>query len=463
MTAARRDTIAPMATRTAPFTESKILRAYAEKTPGSRSLHTRAKALLPNGVTHVGRYLEPHPVYIDRATGSRKQDVDGNEYIDYLGGHGALILGHNHPAVVRSVLAQVERGTHYGASHQLEVEWAELIRELIPSAERVRFTVSGTEATHLALRLARAFTGRTKIVRFAGHFHGWHDQVSFPPEGAPGITPGLLNDTLIVAPNDAGRVEELLSSRGDIAAVILEPTGATFGQIPTGSEVLHRLRETTARLGALLIFDEVISGFRCSPGGAQELCGVKPDLTTLAKILAGGYPGAALAGRSDVISALEFTAREGRIEPPRVSHQGTYNASPVSAAAGIATLEQVRDTDALAHANRIAAAIRDGINEVSRRRGWRWCAYGLFSDFHLYRGEASPEDIYASRVPWRELKGAIPVELVHKIRAGFLLHGVDVASWPGGLVSAAHTEQDVARTVEAFEAAFGMLAEEGGL
>src|SRR5947207_1052009 len=199
-----------MATQTTPMTESKIFRAYAEKTPRSRALHERAKALLPNGVTHVGRYLEPHPVYIERAAGSRKWDVDGNEYVDYFGGHGALILGHNHPAVVDAVTAQIPKGAHYGASHALEVEWAELIHQLIPSAERVRFTISGTEATHLAIRISRAFTGKSKIIRFAGHFHGWHDSVCFPAGGAAGIPSGVVEDMLIVAPNETARVEELM-------------------------------------------------------------------------------------------------------------------------------------------------------------------------------------------------------------------------------------------------------------
>lgn len=456
-----RDTISRMTPQTVPLMESKILRAYADKTPRSRALHERAKALLPNGVTHVGRYLEPHPVYIERASGSRKWDVDGNEYVDYFGGHGALILGHNHPTVLEAVMAQAHRGAHFGASHALEVEWAELIRELIPSAERVRFTISGTEATLLALRISRAFTGKTKVIRFAGHFHGWHDHVCFPPGGAPGVLSGIVDEMLIVTPNDTARVEELLSSHNDIAALILEPTGATFGQIPTAGDVLRSLRELTSRHDVLLIFDEVISGFRCSTGGAQRFYGVTPDLTTLAKILAGGYPGAALAGRADVLSMLEYYQDGGSIQPPRVVHQGTYNAGPVSAAAGIATLQTIRGTDAVERASGTAAAIRDGMNAAIRRKGLPWCAYGLFSDFHLHRGNASPEDIYAGRVPWQQLKSAISPALAYKVRTGFLLHGVDVVAWPGGLVSAAHSDQDVDRTVEAFERTLEMLLAEG--
>jgi glutamate-1-semialdehyde 2,1-aminomutase len=450
-----------LTTQTATGIESKILQGYAERTPGSRTLHERAKSSLPDGVTHVGRYLEPHPIYVERAAGSRKWDVDGNEYVDYLGGHGALILGHNHPSVLEAVAKQVQKGAHYGSSHRLEVEWAELINQLIPSAERVRFTVTGTEATLLALRVARASTKRTKVIRFAGHFHGWHDHVCFPEGGAPGVVAGIVDDTLIASPNDIEQVERWLS-REDVAAVIIEPTGATFGHVPTTGETLRRLRELATQYRALLIFDEVISGFRCSPGGAQRFYGAIPDLTTLAKILAGGYPGAALAGRADVLGLLEYRQGE-QLQLPLVTHQGTYNAGPVSAAAGIATLQQVRDTDVLDRANSTAAAIREGINLVARRRGLKWCAYGEFSDFHLYRGEASPEEIHAGKVPPKELKGSMPLGLVNKIRAGFLLHGVEIAAWPGGFASSVHTQEDVDRTVSAFESTFAMLAAEGEL
>ena len=446
---------------TAPALESKILRAYEEKTPRSRALHEQAQTLLCNGVTHVGRYLEPHAVYVERAAGSRKWDVDGNEYVDYFGGHGALILGHNHPAVVEAVAAQVPKGVHYGASHVLEVQWAQLIHEMVPSAERIRFTNTGTEATHLGLRIARAFTGRNKIIRFAGHFHGWHDHVCFAPGGAPGILPGIVEETLIVDPNDTARVQELLASRDDIAALILEPTGATFGHIPTSADVLRELREATERYGVLLIFDEVVTGFRCSPGGAQQFYGVIPDLTTLAKVVAGGYPGAALVGRADVLGMLDYRRVDGRIQPPPVMHQGTYNANPISAAAGIATLTEIRDHGVTERANRTAAAIRAGFNEVIQRRGLSWCAYGEFSDFHIYCGGATVDEIYAGKVPWRQLKGGITMELAHKIRTGMLVNGVDITGWPGGVVSAAHTEEDVRLTVAAFDATVAMLQAEG--
>ena len=399
----------------------------------------------------MGRYLEPYPIYVDRAAGSRKWDVDGNEYVDFFGGHGALILGHNHPAVMDAVSTQLARGVHYGASHQLEVQWAELIQQMVPSAQRLRFTVTGTEASLLALRLARAFTGKPKIVRFTGHFHGWHDHVCFPAGGAPGIVEGVVEDILILPPNDMDAVRSCLEQRDDIAAVILEPTGASFGMVPTGGDFLRQLREVTSRHGVPLIFDEVICGFRCARGGAQEHFGIQPDLTTLAKIVAGGFPGAAVVGRVDILKLLEYPADPG--STPKVVHQGTYNAEPVSAAAGIATLLQVRDTDALDRANRTAAAIRDGCNEAIRAKGLSWCAHGCFSGFHIHAGGNEPP----------RQKGNVPMPLVHKIRLGMLCQGVDWTGWPGGLVSAAHTAEDVDRTVRGFRQTLDWLGEEGSL
>jgi glutamate-1-semialdehyde 2,1-aminomutase len=427
---------------------SRILEAYEKRTPGSRELHHKARGLFPNGVTHVGRYLEPHPIYVDRAAGSRKWDVDGNEYVDFFGGHGALILGHSHPAVLEAVSGQIARGVHYGAAHELEVRWAGLIQEMVPSAERVRFTVTGTEATHLALRLARAYTGKSKVARFAGHFHGWHDHVCFTAPGAAGIGSGIVEDTVVLPPNDL----RPLHDRDDIAAVILEPTGATFGMVPTSVDVLRELRSLTAARNVILIFDEVICGFRCSPGGAQRHFGIRPDMTTLAKIVAGGFPGAAVAGRADILAQLGYRSAD-RIQPPKVMHQGTYNAGPVSAAAGIATLQQVRDTDALARANGTALMIRDGCAEAIRRKGLNWCAYGCFSEFHIRMdGDRPPGQ-----------KGGVPIERIHMLRLGMLANGVDIIGWPGGLVSAAHTEEDVDRTVHAFSRTLDWMAEEGSL
>ncbi|MBI1788019.1 MAG: aminotransferase class III-fold pyridoxal phosphate-dependent enzyme [Acidobacteria bacterium] len=446
-----------------PLSASKILSTYAARTPSSARLQLRAIESFPSGVTHLGRYLQPHPLFVRRACGSRKWDADGHEYVDYFGGHGALLLGHNHPAVVEAVARQMERGVHYGASHEIELEWAELIRKMIPCAGRVRFTISGTEATLLALRVARAYTGKTKVLRFAAHFHGWHDQVAFGAEIPAGILNELAASVVLCEPHDIAQVRQQCHSRDDIAAVILEPTGATFGQVPCNRQFLADLREVTARRGIVLIFDEVITGFRCSPGGAQAYYGIAPDLATLAKIVAGGYPGAALVGRSDILGVLEYRDSGPSLQGPRVPHQGTYNAGPVSAAAGVATLRVIRDTDIVARACATGERLRQEMNAVCRRLGAPWCVYGECSGFHIFPGSAAPDDIYAGRVPWKKLKGATPLELLQKIRVGFLCGGVDIIGWPGGVISGVHGGEDVDRTATAFEDLLRMLREEGDL
>ncbi len=452
--------------------DSKLYQAYLEKTPASAQRFRRARELFPSGVTHYGRHLRPHPLFVSHAKGSRKWDVDGNEYVDYFGGHGALILGHSHPVIVEAVQQQMARGTHYGAEHDLEIEWAGLIREMTPSAETLRFTSSGTEATHLALRLARAYASKPKIIRFAGHFHGWHDHVAFgapgPGSSAPaGILKEIVEQVIIVEPNDTESVEQILEERDDVAALILEPTGASFGRIPTGGETLRRLREITSRHGVVLIFDEVVTGFRVAPGGAQGHYGVTPDLTALAKVVAGGLPGALVTGRSDIFSSMDFGEDDEKTVDPAVPHQGTFNASPLSAAAGVAALKLLKDGTAIATANETAAKVRDGMNEVLRRLGASWCVYGEFSAVHIFtnpqRESITPRDILDGRVYWKTLKSGATPELVHKIRLGFLCHGVDVNGWPGGQLSAVHGQDDVDRTVAAFEEVVKQLAEEGDL
>ncbi len=452
--------------------DSKIYQAYLEKTPASAQSFQRARELFPSGVTHYGRHLRPYPLFVSHAKGSRKWDVDGNEYVDYFGGHGALILGHGHPVIVEAAQRQLARGTHYGAEHDLEIEWASLIREMVPSSETLRFTSSGTEATHLALRLARAYTRKPKLIRFAGHFHGWHDHVAFgasgPGASAPaGILKEIVEQVIVVEPNDTASVERILEERDDVAALMLEPTGASFGRIPTGGETLRRLRDITTRHGVVLIFDEVVTGFRCSPGGAQSHYSVTPDLTTLAKVVAGGLPGAVVTGRSGIFSSMDFGGDDEKTVDPAVPHQGTFNASPLSAAAGVAALKLLKDGTAIATANETAANIRNGMNAVLRGLGASWCVYGEFSAVHIFtnpeRESITPTDILAGRVHWKTLQSGAPPELVHKIRLGFLCQGVDVNGWPGGLTSAVHDGDDVDRTVAAFEEMVKQLAEEGDL
>ncbi len=234
-------------------THSPLIDAYRRKTSKSALLYERAGRVFPSGVTHDGRFLEPHPIYVERAAGSRKWDVDGNEYVDYAGGHGALLLGHNHPAVVEAIAKQLPRGSHFGSGHEPEVRWGELVQQLVPSAEMVRFTNSGTEATMLALRLARAFTGRAKILRFAGHFHGWHDHMAFGVSShfdgtpTPGVLDGVAENVVIAPPGDIDATRAVLDANRDIAAVIIEPTGASWGQVPIAASFIEALVDVARR------------------------------------------------------------------------------------------------------------------------------------------------------------------------------------------------------------------------
>lgn len=452
---------------------SAMVEAYCARTRRSAQLAEEARGRFPSGITHDSRYLLPYPIYVERASGARKWDVDGHAYVDYCGGHGALLLGHNPPQVTAAVQVQLSRGTHLGASHAGELEWAGWVQQLMPSAERVRFTSSGTEATLLALRLARAFTGRSKVVRLAGHFHGWQDHVAFGVsshfDGTP--SPGVLAEVargMVVAPaGDVRFIEALLAGRHDVAAVIVEPTGASWGQIPLPPGYVAAVRELTAARGVLLVLDEVISGFRCAPGGAQQVLGVRPDLTTLAKILAGGLPGGAVVGRKEVLDLLDYEAciAAGR---EKIAHHGTFNANPLSAAAGIATLAQVATTDACQRANDYAARLRGALDEELRRARVSWTAYGSFSGFHLW---LNPEDgpavsaaeIEQGGMDFERLKARPRPELLMKLRLGMLLHGVDIFSWPGGPTSAVHSDEDLVQTVEALRGTLAMLRAEGEL
>ena len=444
---------------------------YAATFPGSRRRYDQARQVFPAGVTHDLRMMEPFPVYIDRQKGSRKWDVDGHEFVDYWSGHGAMLLGHSHPAVVHAVQDQVAKSTHAGGCHDLEVEWGTWVQRIVPSAQRVRFTGSGTEATLMALRLCRLFTGRQKFLKFAGHFHGWHDAVSVgsdPPYdnlAVPGVPGDVAALTVVIPPNDLDLLERTLKADPDIGAVILEPTGGHWGAVPIRGPFLQAVRELTAKYGQLLIFDEVITGFRVAPGGAQARYGVTPDLTSLAKILAGGLPGGALAGREDVLAAIEV--RPGK---PKMRHPGTYNGNPLSAAAGIAALKQVATGEPGRKANDAGRRLRNRLNALFNDRGWPWVAYIDFSMFRLLPnyhgprpGEAHGDDdgLIPHGGDLNQLDGppANP-KLRHAFRQAMLLNGVDMPGL-GGWLMAAHTDEDLDRTVQAVATSIELLKAEG--
>jgi len=449
-----------------------IREEFAQRFAGSAALHQRARRVIPGGITHDGRYLKPFPPYITRAEGARKWDVDGHELIDYVAGHGSLILGHNEPSVVAAVQAALGTGTHFGAGHEGEIRWAERVHALVPAAERVKFTASGTEATLLAIRLARAYAGREKptLLKFQGHFHGWNDYAvkgekpPFDAETSPGIPDPVLGTVAVLPANDPAALERRLA-RGDVGAVILEPSGASWGMIPLADGFLAAVRELTAAHGAVLIFDEVITGFRWSPGGAQARFGVTPDLTTLAKIVAGGLPGGAVTGSSEIMDLLEFKDDPGWNAARKVRHPGTFNANPLAAAAGTACLDRCADPAVQGYCDALAARMRAGLNAAIARRGVPGFAWGDSSVFHIALGQTcsnptdgdlrSPEGVSAAA-----LKGSDGGPLATLLQIGMLLEGVDLFRG-GGFLTLAHNELDVDRTLAAFDRLLERLLEEG--
>jgi glutamate-1-semialdehyde 2,1-aminomutase len=350
---------------------------YLARTPRSAELFRRATASLPGGSTRTTVFAPPYPPYIAAGEGIRIRDVDGNVYRDFLGNYTALILGHAHPSVVAAVEDQVRRGSAFGAPTEVEVELAEELRRRLPSVDRVRFTSSGTEATMFAIRAARAFTGRQLVARFERHYHGTHDTAV---AGSPGV-PAAVGDLVVELPwGDAAGVERVLAGRErDVATIIIEPVQGAGGIRMADASFLAFLRDWCTRSGALLIFDEVIS-FRVGAGGAQEMLGVRPDLTTVGKIIGGGYPLAAFGGRADVMDL--FDARR----PGALTHGGTYNGNPVAAAAGLATLHELtpdRYEHLAALGDRLRNRLADGIDAA----GLAARVDGVASLFQVHAGE----------------------------------------------------------------------------
>ena len=451
----------------ATVSASKIEKAFSDRFPTSRRLYERGTALFPNGVTHDSRYLKPFPIYVDRALGSKKYDVDGNEIVDYWSGHGALLLGHSHPAIVEAVQRQIQRATHPGACHELELEWGECVQRLVPSAEKLRFTSSGTEATLMAIRLARIATGKTKVVKFAGHFHGWHDTLipaAEPPHETadyttPGIPEAVFEDLVIVPPNDLDALKQAIE-RHDPACVIHEGNGSRWGVVPAQAEFLRGLRELTRKKGVPFILDEVITGFRVHPNGFQGYCDIVPDLTSLAKILAGGLPGGCLVGRSDLLQALAYENPLGK----KMKHPGTFNANPLSAAAGTTALRIVATGDPCEKANSVACELRKELNALFARKGAHWVAYGDFSAVKIHPDYDGPHPADDTFIPfandYKKLDRNFGSKLSHAFRCALLLGGVDWMGW-GGSTSLAHDDSDVDRTVSAFSQAIDLLREDG--
>jgi len=365
--------------------ETELLSAYQARTPRSRALYQQALARLPGGDTRSSSFFLPYPLFLAKGVGCRVFDEDGNGYLDFLNNFTSLIHGHAHPATTAAIQAQAALGTAYGGACELQLRLAELIQRRFPSIELLRFCNSGTEATLGAIRTARAYTGRAKILKMEGAYHGAHDSVQVgvdaPYRGGLelGLTPGVRSEVVVGRFNDLPATLDLLREhRNELAAVIVEPFTGAGGGIPADRDFLEGLREATREYGVVLIFDEVVS-FRFAPGGGQEYFGVRPDLTAFGKVIGGGLPVGAYGGRADLMATGDPT------KPVSFAQSGTYNGNPLTMAAGLATLEAL-DADGIRRLNALGDALRATLQTSCDRAGLPATVTGLGSIIKLHLG-----------------------------------------------------------------------------
>ncbi|MGE4252842.1 MAG: aspartate aminotransferase family protein [Parvibaculaceae bacterium] len=433
----------------------------------SEALYREASQHLAGGVSSNFRYLgygeSPTPIFYDRAAGARLHDVDGNVFIDYAAANGPTVLGHAPKSVLDAVADALPLGQLFAGQHRLELDLARRICELVPCADMVRFASSGSEADQAAVRLARAFTGRAKIVKFEGHYHGWFDNLfasvnpalsQAGPASAPltvghsiGQAESALSDTIVMPWNDLDALTALLDARGgEIAAVVMEPILCNTGAIRPRAGYLEGVRELTRRHGVVLIFDEVITGFRISLGGAQGHLGVTPDLAVFAKAVAGGFPLAVLAGRRDIME-LVLTKN--------VMHGGTYNACLPAIAAGLATLHELsRDDGAVLKAiHARGEALMRGLQALADRHGQNMQVRGFGAVFH---------PAFTDGGDFHDYRGYLGTDAKKRQRFNALLHeeGVRVTARGTWFMSAAHTDEDVEQTLHMADRAFAKLKAE---
>ncbi|MCT1577177.1 aspartate aminotransferase family protein [Oceanobacillus kimchii] len=443
-----------------------MMTPLSESTRKSAEYFSKASEVIPGGVTANIKYFDPHPLIMEKGKGSKLYDVDGNEYIDYLLCYGALILGHGHKQVFEAVTKQmIEYGTTiFGTPHKLETTMAEKLIELYPSIEMVRYTNSGLEATLLAIRTAVAFTGKSKIAKFEGHYHGGYDQVlvSVNPDmelagdqtepRAIGESRGLpdyyLENTIVLPFNDLESTEKILRAHADeLACTILEPIQSGF--IPADQEFMDGLRKITAELGILLIFDEVKTGFRLSLGGAQEIYGITPDITALGKVLGGGFPVGAVGGKKEIM--MITSARDGRDiltagmdnsnkqEP--LYHSGTYNGHPLIVAAGLATINELEKEGTMDELFAITYALREQLERAYKEHGIIMQTIGEGSIFNIVIAEGPIKN-------YRDLEKA-NLQLRKEIDYKLLELGIYTKPLNRYSMSIVHTEEDIERTVKA--------------
>lgn len=457
-----------------PEPGATLSRRYADALPQSAAAHERARKVIPGGISHDARRVGPFPPHFTRGAGCRKTDVDGRDYIDFVMGHGSLLFGHDHPAIRAAINAQLADLVHAGGCSPLESLWAEAVVAMVPSAEQVRFVMTGTEGTMLALRLARAATGRDRILRVTGHFNGWHDYgmfglfAPFDQVASAGI-PDLSGVVAHVAQGDVDAMREALATK-QVAGVILEPEGARAGAIPMSVDTLRDIRQSTREAGTVLIFDEVISGFRLAPGGAQEYFGVTPDLTVFAKAVAGGLPGGAVAGPRSIMELLAHRSDVLWNRRDRVVHTGTWNGNPLSAASGIAALQLAVTGNPQDQAARAAERLRVGMNAAIESRGVNGFVYGHRSSFRLVitDDEGFPpgrqgDETLAMELSTERLLAGIREPLRSNVHLALLLNGLDFMLADHGWVSCVHDDNAIDEAVSRFDAALSDLVTTGAI
>ncbi len=416
------------------------------KTTKSQEIFTAAQNLMPGGVSSPVRAFKSvggQPIVFDRVKGAYIWDVDGNQYIDYVGTWGPAICGHAHPEVIGALHEALEKGTSFGAPSVLENVLAEMVIDAVPSVEMVRFVNSGTEACMSVLRLMRAFTQREKIIKFEGCYHGHADMflvkagsgvATLGLPDSPGVPKSATNSTLTAPFNDLEAVKALFAeNRDEIAGIILEPVVGNAGFIPPDAGFLEGLRELTQEHGALLVFDEVMTGFRIAYGGAQEKFGVTPDLTTLGKVIGGGLPVGAYGGRRDIMSMI---APAGP-----VYQAGTLSGNPLAMTAGIKTLELLQKSGTYEYLDRITQKLTDGLLQIAKETGHSVCGGQISAMFGLFF-TAGPVHNYEDAKKSDTAKFG-------RFHRGMLERGIYLApsQYEAGFTSFAHTDEDIEQTL----------------
>ena len=431
-------------------------------TDNSKKIYKKAKESIPGGVNSPVRAFQSvdkeYPIFIKRGSGSKLYDEDGNEYVDMIGSWGPMILGHNYPQVLEVVKRELENGTSFGLPTKKEVELAELVKSCFPSIEKLRLTTSGTEAAMASVRLARAFTGKNKIIKFEGCYHGHSDSLlvkagsgllTFEHQDSNGITEGVVKDTITLPFGDFEKLKETLENNKDIACVIIEPIPANMGLIETEKEYLEKVREITQKENIVLIFDEVISGFRVSLGGAQKIFGITPDLTILGKIIGGGYPVGGFGGKREIMDLISPVGN--------VYHAGTLSGNPISVAAGIETISILKENPEIyENINKKTENLVNKINELIKK-------YDISATVNYF---GSLFTIFFAKEKVKTLEDAMNTnsEFYSIYFNTMLENGVIVppSKYEAHFVSYIHNDEDMEKMLAGVEKTFEKIAKKSG-